>query len=388
MKLERLPLFEIFNSLRQRHGFPLGIEEYLIVVRSLQGGFGLHSRMDLEQLCCTLWSKSLAESRVIHKLFEQMWVRLEDNHKTRLTDNSQHDGTLDSQEEIEHKSDPKDGGAEHNRTKDIQSERPSDTTATPQLGESPAVSIEADEPVQVAKAIRNRQQDSYLKRPRYGLLNDYFPVTKRQMKQSWRYLRRLVREGVPTELDVEQTATKMEREGFLLEPVLIPPRINRTDLVLKIDREGSMVPFHALSRQLLETATRGGRLRQTSVYYFHNYVDEYVYQHPALIDALHLDEMLAETGERAAVLIISDAGAARGGFNKVRVEQSQEWIEQLQKSVKYVAWLNPMPRESWGDTTAGEIARMLPMFEMSRTGMNAAISVLRGRHVVGDIGNG
>ncbi|MEO1006709.1 MAG: VWA domain-containing protein, partial [Cyanobacteria bacterium J06638_38] len=264
-----------------------------------------------------------------------------------------------------------------------------DTTDTTnaELTESPAVSLE-NEPVQVVKAVRSRKQGNSLIRPRYSLLNDYFPVTKRQMKQSWRYLRRLVREGVPTELDVEATVAKTVRQGILLETVLMPPRINRTDLVLLIDREGSMVPFHNLSRQLLDTATRGGRLKQTRVFYFHDYVDEYVYQHPALIDAQHLDEMLAEAGERAAILIISDAGAARGSFDKIRVERTQIWIEQLQKSAKYVAWLNPMPSDSWQYTTAEEISQMLPMFAMSRTGMNAAISVLRGRYVTGEVSNG
>jgi uncharacterized protein with von Willebrand factor type A (vWA) domain len=148
-----------------------------------------------------------------------------------------------------------------------------------------------------------------------------------------------------------------------------------------IDQEGSMVPFHALSRQLLETAERGGRLRQTRVFYFHDYVNEYLYRHPALLNAQPFDEVLAEVGERAVVMIVSDGGAARGNFDSERVKQTLAWIEQLQQSVRYVAWLNPMPSESWLHTTAAEIAGILPMFEMSRLGMNKAISVLRGRYV-------
>jgi uncharacterized protein len=50
--------------------------------------------------------------------------------------------------------------------------------------------------------------------------------------------------------------------------------------------------------------------------------------------------------------------------------------------VRYFAWLNPMPSECWRQTTAGKIARFVPMFEMSPQGMNAAISVLRGRYIV------
>ncbi|MBW4480075.1 MAG: hypothetical protein KME54_25385 [Tolypothrix brevis GSE-NOS-MK-07-07A] len=44
MNLDQLPLLDIFNSLRQRHGLPLGVEEYLLVVRSLEAGFGRNWR--------------------------------------------------------------------------------------------------------------------------------------------------------------------------------------------------------------------------------------------------------------------------------------------------------------------------------------------------------
>lgn len=99
---------------------------------------------------------------------------------------------------------------------------------------------------------------------------EYFPVTRRQMKQNWRYLRRPVREGIPTELDIEATVNQIGQQGVLLEPVLLPPRINQSELLLLIDQDGSMVPFHSLSRRLAETAVRGGRLGKAGIYYFHN----------------------------------------------------------------------------------------------------------------------
>lgn len=354
MKLEELPLLDIFNSLRQRHGLPLGVDEYLAVLRSLQAGFGIGSRQEVQQLCCLVWAKSEEESRLIRRLLEQMW-----------------------------KHSPAESGNEDKRSPDVP-EKPQ--TSEQSCSDEPLPELETPpsptpEPVQAVQAVRSSRRDREMKRPRYSLLTEYFPVTKRQMKQCWRYLRRLVREGVPTELDVEATVAKMGREGILLEPVLMPPRCNRTDLVLMIDQEGSMVPFHELSRQLVETAERGGRLRQTRVFYFHDYPDEYLYRHPAMLDAQPMSEVLEEIGERAVVLIVSDAGAARGNFDKERVESTRVWIEQLQQSVRYCAWLNPMPNECWQNTTAEELARLLPMFEMSRQGMNAAISVLRGRYI-------
>ncbi len=354
MKLEELPLLDIFNSLRQRHGLPLGVEEYLVVVRSLEVGFGVNNRQELEQLCCILWAKSEEENRLIRRLFKEMWWP-----KSKQEDKSTKPNTSNS---------PTD-------EQSLLDDQSSDL-------ETPGIT---PEPVQAVQAVRSSRGDREMKRPRYMLLTEYFPVTKRQMKQCWRYLRRPVRQGVPTELDVEATVAKIGREGTLLQPVMMPPRTNRTDLVLLIDQEGSMMPFHDLSRQLVETAQRGGRLRTINVFYFHDYPVEYLYRHPAMLDAKAVAEVFEEIGEQAVVLIISDAGAARGNFDQERVDSTKVWIEQLQQSVRYFAWLNPMPTECWRQTTAGEIARFVPMFEMSPQGMNAAISVLRGRYIAGEV---
>ncbi|MEQ9237901.1 phosphorylase family protein [Coleofasciculus sp. E2-BRE-01] len=281
MKLEQLPLLDIFNSLRQRHGLPLGVDEYLTVLRSLQAGFGIGTREELEQLCCLVWAKSEEESRLIRRLFEQMWRYSPD--------------TADQPKPSSPSPESEDSSAKIPESEPL-----------PELEPQPNLT---PEPVQAVQAVRSSRRDRELRRPRYSLLTEYFPVTRRQMKQTWRYLRRPVREGIPTELDVEATVAKIGREGILLQPVLIPPRKNRTDLVLMIDQDGSMVPFHQLSRQLVETAQRGGRLRQTRVFYFHDYPDQYLYRHPAMLNAQPISEVLEEIGERAVVLIVSDAGA-------------------------------------------------------------------------------
>ncbi|MBC6479577.1 MAG: hypothetical protein GDA56_19165 [Hormoscilla sp. GM7CHS1pb] len=57
----------------------------------------------------------------------------------------------------------------------------------------PSLTLEED-PVQVVQAVRRSGRDRD-RRPRYSLLTEYFPVTKREMKQTWRYRRSPVREG-------------------------------------------------------------------------------------------------------------------------------------------------------------------------------------------------
>jgi len=361
---DALPLLELFNSLRE-HGLPLGVEEYMAVLCALQAGFGVGDRRALEQLCCAVWIKAEEEARLFHRLFEQMLAQ----PVTRPDE--------PSMPELPQPPPETPAGPLPETPRPV----PSPTAPTPR----PSLTLEMDEPAQVVQAIRRRARDDFeMKRPRFSLLTEYFPVTRRQMKQSWRHLRRPVREGPAEELDVTATIERIARQGILLEPVLVPRRSNRAELVLLIDQDGSMVPFHALSRQLVETARRGGRLRRAGVYYFHDYPDGYMYRDSTRLEAQLIPDVLAAIGERAAVLVVSDAGAARGHFDSERLERTRTFIQQLTQYVRRHAWLNPMPNDRWPGTTAGEIALLVPMFEMSRRGLDAAISALRGLYVYGE----
>ena len=219
-----------------------------------------------------------------------------------------------------------------------------------------------------------------LKSDRFLMATEYSPITRRQMKQGWRYLRRLVREGTETELDLEETVRQIGYQGFLLKPVLIPPRINRTKLILLADNDGSMNPFQKLSSQLTETAQLAGRLGKTDIYYFHNCPDQYIYYDNLHLEGVSIDEFLKQSASRKAVaLIFSDAGAARGGENLERIKLTRKFLDKLKQGVRYIVWLNPMPRKRWTGTTAAEIAQLVPMFEVSRQGFLGAINTLRGR---------
>ncbi len=252
------------------------------------------------------------------------------------------------------------------------------------LDSSSKLTLEVEDEVQVAKSLlQSTGKDEEIPETTFILTSEYFPVTKRQMQQCWRFLRRPIREGAPVELDVEATVNQVGREGILLHPVLVPPRVNRTKLLLLIDYGGSMVPFHALSHRLAETAVRGGRLGKADIYYFHNCPVDYLYpepNNPGVVEAISiLDGMRSDN---AAVLIFSDAGAARGGLNQERIELTKEFLQVLRKKVRHIAWLNPMSSKRWQGTTAESVALLVPMFAITRRGLQAAINVLRGhRHV-------
>ena len=246
----------------------------------------------------------------------------------------------------------------------------------------PELLREINDEVQAAQTVQQiTSQGSKKARDRFVLAGDYLPVTQRQMKQSWRHLRRMVREGSATELDVDGTVQRIAHDGILLEPVLVARRTNRTELILLIDQDGSMVSFHSLSARLAETALRGGRLGKAGIYYFHNCPIGYLYHDPMHYEAEPIEDVFAGLRrEHTVVLIFSDAGAARGGLNLERAKLTATFLQQLNQQVRYVAWLNPVPKPRWATSTAREIALQVPMFEANRQGLDAAIDALRGRH--------
>ncbi|QKQ75118.1 hypothetical protein [Nostoc sp. TCL240-02] len=386
-------LLILFNKLRS-YGLPLSVEDYMLALRALQAGFGMGDRQTLERLCCTLWTKSEQEARLLNRLFDEVLAQpqthinqlyttelvkpaVETAKKTEtpqlVNSSTKLQETVSSCTSIPISEKPNQPPLENQPT------QPQKPVTEP----SPPIDIVQEmEPEQVIQAVRSNQSSSFeISYYPTDLSAEYLPVTSREMKQGWRFLRRRVREGTLEELNVAGTVEKNCRYGILPEPVMMSRYTNQVKLVLLVDQGGSMVPFHHLSRQLIDKAERGGNIKQTSVYYFQNYPEKYLYNDPTRLKAQLITNFLEFIDKKTSVLIVSDAGAARGNYNPERVEYTRKFIEQLQQSVNYYAWLNPMPNDSWQFTTAGEIARFVPMFEMSREGLSAAINTLRGRYV-------
>lgn len=380
-----LPLLDLFDRLRNAD-LPLGIDEYRTLLRALQLGFGTRDEKELRRVCKILWVKSPADEAIFDYHFERLlkeWEnmraaaetaqaeRLEtgDRSETAITQELETTPRVSEQVEAEK---PK---TEPRVAPPSQREQAVETSITAQT-------VQEQDPEKM-RELHAALQAREIPLKRFVLAGEYFPVTAREMKQNWRYLRRMVREGPATELDVELTVKKIGREGVLLEPVLLPERINRTELLLLIDQGGSMVPFHALARRLVETAVGGGRLGHAGVFYFHNVPLRHLYLNSTLSESRAVQQVIHQLRrERTVVMFFSDAGAARGGLNPERIAQTKKFLHALETNARRIAWLNPMPQTRWDVTSAAEIAHLVPMFEFTRHGMDQAIDVLRGRYTV------
>lgn len=405
--MSELPLQELFDRLRAA-GLPLGINEYEVLLRALQAGYGfgggklsrrdeLSGREDLRTLCQLLWTKSEDEAAILNYHFDAFFAPPAAGEAG--AGEEEEEGTGDTpatgagpeaegpaqavagEEERQQAGSGRQGEAAGRQA--AATARHRTVAGGHAAAQVPQAVVQQDEAAARATRLAGRGGDE-APSGRYRFSADYLPITRRQMKQSWRALRRTIREGPPVELDVEETVRRFARDGMLYELVLRPRRINRAGLLLLVDHEGSMVPFHALAQRLVNTAERGGRLGRADIYYFQNWPGDFLYRDSFFNEGELLRRVLADLHPtQTAVLIFSDAGAARGRFNVGRVQATRDFLARLQRTVRNVAWLNPMPPARWPGSSAAAIAGMVPMFETGRRGMEDAIGVLRGRVVPG-----
>ena len=213
----------------------------------------------------------------------------------------------------------------------------------------------------------------------YVYSEDYHIISFRQMIQSWRYFRLTQAFGFSTDPDIPAMIQQVAKDGIFTEMIYQKALVNRDDsLLIFADRRGSMTPFHGLVDSLIRTARREGGHHKAQVYYFQNYPMDYVYARPYFTQPKRVDAILSKASQQHSyVLVISDAGAAKGHLNKGRVAATgfienekggyeldrDSFISKVLHLTKDVVWLNPMPRNRWKGTSAELIAQM-PMIKM------------------------
>ena len=132
------------------------------------------------------------------------------------------------------------------------------------------------------------------------------------------------------------------------------------------------------TRDLAETALDDSRLEQVEVVYFHNVPGEYLYGDAYLTRPVKQEEVLSRCTNETSVLIVSDAGAARGCRRLPRIQATTEALFQLKQRSSLIAWLNPMPQARWTGASAQIIAHLAPMCQMDQDGLSRAIDIVRG----------
>lgn len=383
----KLPEFiwQLFKELRHR-GFPLTLDDLEVLRESLQAGFGWSSLEALRQLCNSLWAKSRQEQEILTVLFNQS--TLKDEAWQLFSVSAQKGSDTGSSNQLEQEKPPQE-------YKEI--------SVTKSPTGLPPISLKD---IEISK--------------RQFIFVPQFPLNYREVAQIWRCLRRPVRQGLPTELDVEATITRRSQLGVAV-PVILRPRHRKVArLLLLVDRQGSMTPFHRFCEEVCKAIQQAGRLEETTIYYFHNvpaegaddhvleplskelfpvidsilpqitslntdFIDTaFIYEDSNLLAPIPLKDVLEKNALNTFVVIISDAGAIRNHYSVPRLLDTISFVKVLRTYTLSYVWLNPLPKPYWKDknNTATQIARHVPMFALEREGIQQAVNVLRGHQYI------
>ncbi len=361
-----LPLYNLFQRLRQPLG--LRVDDYELVLKGLEHGFGCESLEDLKFLCSLIWLKSHEPTQL--EQFNAIFA--------------------DYQEDT-----PESGQGEvaHNRQVELIDASISRSSANSSfLGASNVSSINVSSMV-VTPAVQADTPPSwridskpdgkpYIVEPRD------FPFQFELTRRCWRRLRQTTRVPVQSntqrrslEVDIPKAIAAIERDGILWSIPWQPQRVDLTELALFIDFNGSMIPFHRACDRLVQTI-EPEYFARVEPYYYQNVPYGYLRSQGRTGPSRDLGEVLHSLSRQWTVaVVISDTGAAQQTYQSRRVERTQTFLNQLAERVRWIFWLNPVPEDRWQDTTAEDVKAYLQtiggdMFQLSQVGIDSAIATL------------
>lgn len=354
-----LPLEGLFRHL-VRSGFPLAVRDYEDALTALRLGHGTLTRERLHWLCATLWAHSDEERIRLARLFDALPRPTADairmltgaGGKPQAVDDTAPAGEPLPQATTEP---PRDGTA---------AESPMLQFAAPQ--ESGGVGLpQARVPAALLQP--------HILTPRPA-------VSLRALIVTWRRFRLAQRSGPKVELDIDATVAEKCRSGTLVEPVLLPARCNQARLLVLFDASPSMAPWQHMGKAVADSLGRA-RLGHAAFYYFNNDPGEGLFDSERLMRPHSMQEVVRRHAD-CALLVVSDAGAARGRMDRERVRATQSFADAARRVAWWpIAWVNSMPRERWSTSSAARIAALpgITMFELTEDGMVQAIDHLRGK---------
>jgi uncharacterized protein len=210
----------------------------------------------------------------------------------------------------------------------------------------------------------------------------------RQIEVALRKLRAWRREGVPDELDLDETIDRTSKNAGELEIVMRPQKKPRVRVVLLMDVGGSMDPHTQIVSRLFSAAKRASNIRALKTYYFHNCIYGRIYETERFDEPLRVRDLLEQEGPETKLVIVGDAamhpGELLGSGDFVYYTGTREgenmpglrWMMLLADHFRRSVWLNPDEPSYWRGGTAETLGKVFPMYPLTLDGLGEAIAHL------------
>ncbi len=377
-----LPLYSFFDRLRKDSQL-LGMQDYFLWIEAMEGGFGLESVSSLKRLCKAIWYKPGMDISFFEGQLEEA-LNLESSLAKRHSREALQEepsivekptGSKDA-ENLQTSKDPIDSNVLSSDQAPPKEEEPDQAKEEPN-DEEFIVSIQSvSEKQKTLEVEKNRGVLGYS----FDFSSRFLPLAERKVSLSFRFLRDMVLIEESDELDIDATLEKFYQTGFVSELVVKKQFKNQFVLSILLDYGGSMEPFHTLMNELLDAIIGSGV--QIKLYYFFNTIEDGVFTEKAMLNLIKEEEFFEIVRQTSSLLIVSDAGAARGSNNPAKVKDTLRSVRKLKKKNNRIVWLNFVPKDRWKETSAELISEAVRMFDLEENRIDTMVNILLGKEYV------
>jgi uncharacterized protein len=343
-------LLDLFETIRQEE-FVLTIQQYELLRKAVDLGFGLGGWDDLRTICKMLWVKPNPTDNLAK--FEEGFANFRRANETELPP-------------------------------PFIPELPP-ALPTPQLPEQlpqipprllPEPAAQSEHKVPVAAKTFEMPKSARGKKDGFTLSPDQLPLNLEDIVTAWRSLRPLVRQGTAMEFDFDQTLKRIEKDGFWADIAMRPVVTRKAEFLLFVDDNTVMVPYRLALAPIIQ-AISTHRISRARIYRFTRYPTDLLYSWEKPSQAIPLEHVLSRCHrDYTFALIWSDAGAANRTYQQERIDATLTFLDKLLPLVRQFLWLNPLPPARWAQTSAQAIAvalngAMVPLGHDSLKGFSA-----------------
>lgn len=214
-------------------------------------------------------------------------------------------------------------------------------------------------------------------------LDDDVELGTRNIKVALRRLRKFAREGVPDELDMEETIRSTAKNAGWLDLVMRPERKNKVKVLLLFDTGGSMTPHIKTCEELFSAAK--AEFKHIDHFYFHNCVYDTVWKSdgPSFTTHYAIQHITHKFGKDYKLIFVGDATMGpteitHSGLSESRYS-GEVCMQLLLQHFRHAVWLNPEQERFWSITQSiGMIQNIMEnrMFPLTLRGLDDAMRTL------------
>jgi uncharacterized protein len=364
-----LPLYDLYEKVKRldegTDHATVDTQSYLVLLETLQRGYMLMDKQELLLLCEKLWLKpyhrnsNILNKSVLEQLLDQALENIAQAQEAATKPAAQQPNMRTPK--TKRKQDP-------DKTLPPVVKPPAPSAMDKQLSRqqgSLSIYIDTIDTEPETSFASGNDADAQFINKSFLVKGAYLPVNPRRIEQAIRSYRHRLSSLYEKEIDWQQTTIEIGRKGHFEEFMFKSKDVFTSSFTVLIDSSPSMAAFGAYTQEIATAVSRRSRGGLDEVFYFKNYPTTHIYSDKLQFEAVTLDQF--EISGRKSILIISDAGAARGMYNPERVQQTRRFLKRLQKHK--VAWLNPIPRNRWRNSSAEIIASYTDMFDIGEGSM-------------------